>query len=228
MSNAAPVSVIIPVRNGSAHLKTAIDSVRQQMPAAAEVIVIDGDSTDGSAEIASACAGVRVLRQQSKGLAAARNEAIRQCRSPFIAFCDADDRWTEGSLNARLAAIDADPGLSAVIGRLALERLDDTPVTAGQESRLGVLMPGFTPGAMLARREAFETVGWFDESLTIGADSDWFVRLHQSSCTLRVIDAVVLRKGARASSLSGDVVRYRQELMGIARRFIAARRKSRE
>jgi hypothetical protein len=115
-----------------------------------------------------------------------------------------------------------------VIGRLTLERLDDTPVTAGQESRLGVLMPGFTPGAMLARRETFETVGWFDESLTIGADSDWFVRLHQSACALRLIDTVVLRKGARAASLSGDVVRYRQELMGIARRFIATKRKSRQ
>jgi len=85
-------------------------------------------------------------------------------------------------------------------------------------------VPGFTPGALLIRRETFELVGAFDETLSIGADSDWFVRLQTSPRPTLQIDAVVLYKGARNSSLSTDVGAYRRELLTVARRFIASRR----
>jgi glycosyltransferase involved in cell wall biosynthesis len=225
MTATAPVSVIIPVRNGAAHLGSAIESVLQQQPPPVDVLVIDGNSTDGSAAVASAYASVRLLRQKNLGLAAARNEAIRLCHSPFIGFCDADDRWTEGSLNARLAAFNSDPALLVVIGRVILERLEGASVTDAQQSRIGESLPGFTPGAMLARRQAIESVGWFDESLIIGGDSDWFVRLQQSSLPMQLIEPAVLRKGARGTSLSADVVQYRRELLTIARRYIDVKRK---
>ena len=77
------------------------------------------------------------------------------------------------------------------------------------------------------RREVFELVGAFDERLSIGADTDWFVRLQQSPHPARQIDAVVLRKGARGNSLSTDVATYRRELLTVARRFIARRRAGR-
>ena len=171
---------------------------------------------------------MQVLRQQGRGLAGARNEGVGRCRSRFVAFCDADDRWTENALAARLAVIDADPQVFAVIGRLSLERLDGAPTTAAQQSRLGVPLPGFTPGALLVRRALFDAIGLFDESLAIGADTDWFVRLHQSSFGIRVLQDAVLRKGARATSLSTDVSEYRRELLAIGRRYIQSQRKAAE
>ena len=87
-------------------------------------------------------------------------------------------------------------------------------------------MPGYTPGALMARRETFDAVGSFDETLVIGADSDWFVRLTQLDVRLDVLPTLVLRKGARASSLSADVTTYRRELLQVARRFLHQRRQS--
>jgi glycosyltransferase involved in cell wall biosynthesis len=79
MNETAPVSVIVPVRNAAAHLPAALASVLSQRPAPAECIVIDGGSTDGSVAIAEAH-GARILHQEGRGLAAARNQAIRASR----------------------------------------------------------------------------------------------------------------------------------------------------
>jgi glycosyltransferase involved in cell wall biosynthesis len=54
MNHLVPVSVIVPVRNAAAHLAAALASVQSQQPAPAEVIVIDGGSTDDSVAIARA------------------------------------------------------------------------------------------------------------------------------------------------------------------------------
>ena len=224
MKQTVPVSVIVPVRNAAAHLPAALESVAAQNPPPTEILVIDGDSSDDSVAIANGFPGVRVIPQTGSGLAAARNEAIRRCLQPLVAFCDADDRWTPGALTARLDALAADPGALAVIGLAVLEAIDGTLPTAAQSERLGRVVPGFTPGAMLVRREAFDRVGWFDEALSIGTDSDWFFRLQQSGRPAVRIDTLVLRKGARGTSLSTDVAKYRRELLTVARRYIVRQR----
>jgi glycosyltransferase involved in cell wall biosynthesis len=220
-----PVTAIVPTRDAAAHLSTALVTVAAARPA--ETIVIDGASTDDSIAIARRASGVRVLSQRSRGLAAARNEAISAATQPMIAFCDADDRWVEGGLDALHGALVAEPDALVAIGMVEPVALDGTESSEGQRARIGTRLAGFTPGAMLARREAFERIGPFDETLSIGADSDWFVRLVGQGLEPIRIDRVVLAKGMRGSSLSSDVAIYRRELLEVARRHIAARRRSR-
>ncbi|MGA0286565.1 MAG: glycosyltransferase family 2 protein [Phycisphaerales bacterium] len=220
-----PVTAIVPTRDAAAHLSTALATVAAARPA--ETIVIDGASNDDSIAIARRASGVRVLSQRSRGLAAARNEAISAATQPMIAFCDADDRWVEGGLDALHGALVAEPDALVAIGMVEPVALDGTESSEGQRARIGTRLAGFTPGAMLARREAFERIGPFDETLSIGADSDWFVRLVGQGLEPIRIDRVVLAKGMRGSSLSSDVAIYRRELLEVARRHIAARRRSR-
>lgn len=223
MNDAVPISVIVPVRNAAAHLAAALASVQSQQPAPAEVIVIDGGSTDDSATIARAL-GARVIAQDGRGLAAARNQAIRESQQPWIAFCDGDDRWAPGALECRMQALAATPQAWVVIGRVIREQLADTEATAAQLERVGRPVPGFTPGAMVAHRRAFDEIGFFDETLKIGTDSDWCIRLQESPQPAIQIEDVVLYKGTRGTSLSSDVEAYRRELLTVARRFIGRRR----
>ena len=223
MQNSFALSVIVPVRNAASHLPAALASIRPQLPQSAEILVIDGGSSDDSVAIATAH-GARVLYQQGRGLAAARNQAIRACNTPWISFCDADDRWASDSLAVRMGALDMNPPASAVIGRIVRERLPGTEATPGQLEQVGRPVPGFTPGAILVRRQIFEAIGYFDETLAIGADSDWFVRLQESEQPVLLIDDTVLFKGVRGLSLSADVDAYRRELLIVARRFIGRRR----
>jgi glycosyltransferase involved in cell wall biosynthesis len=227
MNTAVPgVGVVIPVRNGRRTIAAAIRSVCDQRPTPVDIVVIDGGSEDGSAALAATFPGVRVIAQAGRGLAAARNQGLRAVTGEMIAFCDSDDCWTVGALAARLNHLAAEPGCDAVIGLAEKILIDGDAATPQQASQLGRIVPGYTPGALMARREAFEIVGQFDERLVIGADSDWFVRLAQSDVRLEVLTTLVLRKGARASCLSADVTTYRRELLLVARRFLDRRRQS--
>ena len=169
---------------------------------------------------------MRVIAQAGRGLAAARNQGIRAVAGEAIAFCDADDYWTDGALAARLDHLYAEPCCGAVIGLAETVLIGSDTATPQQASRLGRVTPGYTPGALIVRREAFEAIGQFDETLAIGADSDWFARLAQSDVRLDVLPILVLRKGVRASSLSADITTYRRELLRVARRFVDRRRQS--
>lgn len=223
MNESFAVTVIVPVRNAAAHLPAALASIRPQLPHAGEILVIDGGSTDQSVAIATAH-GARVIDQHGRGLAAARNQAILASHTPWIAFCDGDDRWAADALAVRRRSLELHPTASAVIGRVIRERLPETEPTAAQLGQVGRPVPGFTPGAVLVRREMFDAIGFFDETLVIGADSDWFVRLQESDKPVLQIDDTVLFKGARGVSLSADVDAYRRELLIVARRFIGRRR----
>lgn len=222
------VTTIIAVRNAAPTLVAAIESVLMQHVAAPwqppEVIVIDGGSVDGSDRIARGYSRVSVIPQAGQGLAAARNEAIGVASGDVIAFCDADDRWTQGSLPVRLAALDADPSAGAAIGKLMLAEAVGAQPTPAQHALIGTPRLGYTPGCMVARRSAFDRIGMFDETLRIGADSDWFVRARQQGMRMATVDDVVLIKGARSTSLSADVAAYRKELLDVGRRFIQHRR----
>lgn len=218
------LAVVMPVRNARRFVAAAIGSVLAQTPPGTDVVVVDGELDGAAAAIAAAFPGVRILAQSGRGLAAARNQGVRAVHADVIGFCDADDRWADGALAERLGYLQTQPGCDAVIGQVVSESLDGESVTPQQLLRLGQPLPGFTPGALLARRHVFQRVGPFDETLTIGADSDWFVRLQQSTLTLAVLPAVVLRKGVRAGSLSTDLETYRGELLRVARGFLERRR----
>src|SRR5262249_38507428 len=103
------VGVVMPVRNGARTLAAAIRSVCSQRPAPADIVVIDGGSEDDSATLAAAFPDVRVIAQIGLGLAAARNQGLRAVKGEAIAFCDSDDRWTDGALAARLNHLATEP-----------------------------------------------------------------------------------------------------------------------
>jgi glycosyltransferase involved in cell wall biosynthesis len=212
------VGVVMPVLNNAGTIVPAIESILAQQPPPDEVIVIDGGSSDDTAAIASNYAGVRVLEQTDSGLGQARNQGVAELRTALLAFCDGDDRWTSDSLAFRRRSV-TENSRCAVIGHVATEAAQGE-LSRARTADLGRPSPGYTPGALLVTRDVFDEVGSFDESLAIGTDSDWFVRLRQSSIELEVLDSVVLIKGLRSGSLSTDVEQYRRELLSVARRYV--------
>lgn len=88
------ISVVIPVFNGERFLGEAIRSVLSQTLPPYEVLVIDDGSTDGSASLAESFGPpVRVIRQDNRGEAAARNRGIECAKGDWVAFLDCDDVW---------------------------------------------------------------------------------------------------------------------------------------
>ena len=109
--SSASVSVVIPTFNRQKVLPRAVMSVLHQSHRAAEVVVVDDGSTDGTAELIAARFGsVEILRQDNRGVSAARNAGIRATRGDWVAFLDSDDEWKPDKLERQLAALESEPG----------------------------------------------------------------------------------------------------------------------
>ena len=218
------VSVIVPVRNAMPFLSEALRSIAAQGVAPVEVLVVDGASTDGSRETALTFPHVRLVEQPGRGLAAARNLGLAAAQGDLIAFLDADDLWPAHSLVARLSHLAQRPDCLGVIGQVQRFLQPGTPLPAayagGWLERPAI---GYTPGALLAQRRLFDLVGLFDETLTLGGDSDWFARVGDMSAPLETLAQVTLHKRIHGANLSADVARYRQELLTVARRSLLRR-----
>jgi glycosyltransferase involved in cell wall biosynthesis len=89
------ISVVIPVRNAAAFIEECLASVLRSRPA--EVIVVDGCSTDATAEIV-ARAGVRMISDGGAGVAAARMMGVEAGGQPLVALIDADVVVPDGVL----------------------------------------------------------------------------------------------------------------------------------
>lgn len=90
------VSVVIPLYNKEPHIARTLNSVLSQTFQDFEIIVVDDGSTDNGAVVVQGYDDTRIqlIRQDNKGVSAARNRGVKEATSDFIAFLDADDEWT--------------------------------------------------------------------------------------------------------------------------------------
>lgn len=89
------VSIIVPVFNVKNYVSRCMESILNQTYGNIEVIIVNDGSTDGSAEICSRLKErdnrVSVITQENKGLASARNAALRKIKGNYVMCVDSDD-----------------------------------------------------------------------------------------------------------------------------------------
>lgn len=83
------VSIVVPVYNEEKYLKNCLESLLNQKEPAHEIIIVDNNSKDRSAEIARGYP-VRVLKEKKQGITYARNKGFNAAKYDIIARCDAD------------------------------------------------------------------------------------------------------------------------------------------
>ncbi|MFZ0430047.1 MAG: glycosyltransferase family A protein [Acidobacteriota bacterium] len=191
------VSAIVPVHNGAGFLAEALESILAQSHSPIEVIVVDDGSTDGTeATLRDYAGSLRVLRQEQRGAASARNRAIGIAQGDFLAFLDADDRWEPRKTERQLALLSREADVEAVFGRARQFRSDGNPATRGSRPDLTVPadLEGLVLGALLIRKEAFLRVGPLDESFQVGEFIEWFSRAKSRQLRWTMLDEVVLQR----------------------------------
>lgn len=195
------VSVIVPAYQAEAYLDEALESALAQDHSAYEIILIDDGSTDRTGEIAAAH-GVRVQRQPNRGPAAARNAGLALARGELLTILDSDDVWPSYRLSRQVAHLRAHPEDGMVMG------LTEAFVTPGEPRPAHFPLIAVTgpfpghPSTMLVRREAFELVGPFDESLRLSEDLDWLARAGDAGVRIGRLECTLLRYRIHAANTS--------------------------
>ena len=185
------VSVIVPAYNCAARIVHALDSIAAQSypRESIEIIVIDDGSTDDTAARVDAFAArspteTRYVVQQNAGPAAARNHGLSLARGDVIAFLDADDWWLPTKLELQVPLLNGAVGLvycdsAFVDGR---GRPIQNYVRRIRMQRGNILLPLFCDFFLLTSSVVLTSatvaaVGAFDESLAVGEDYEFFLRV---------------------------------------------------
>lgn len=183
------VSAIIPVFNGAATLRQALDSVLNQTEShGLELIVVDDGSTDTTAAIIKSYGDrVRAIRQSNAGPAAARNTGARSARGEYLAFLDADDRWLPEMPERAIDVLDSDPDCVLAYGNLMIVDSEGhslgSSLIAGEYAHapsMGAILERMwpiMPSAALIRRSAFDACGGFEEQFRGAGFEDAFLWL---------------------------------------------------
>ena len=217
-----PVSVIIPVFNGERFLAEAIESVLAQDYDPLEIIIIDDGSTDNTPRIAAGYADrIRYVRQKNGGPAAARNTGLLHSHGGAVSFLDADDLWTPGKLMSQVANLSERASVDIVLGhlqRIKWARAQEFECHGTPELSLNL-------GASLIRRQAFDVVGTFDESLRLADDWDWYMRARELGLSILVQQDVVLFYRRHEDNLTNQRDEGDRFTVEVFRRSLERRRK---
>ena len=209
----AVVSVVMPMRNASAHLLPQLQALSgQHCPVPWELVVADNGSTDGSVEIVRRHQGniphlVVVDASAAVGAGATRNAGVRAAAGALVVFCDADDVVAPGWLAGMVQALGTSPLVAAHVD---FRRLNEPWTVTYRDAGTGLrdTEPAFLPYAFAAalgvRRCLHEALGGFDEKLLgAGEDRDYCYRAKLAFGVSPVLAAgAVVHYRARCTPLS--------------------------
>ena len=189
--SAPRVSVIIPAYNVSSYIPEALDSVFAQSLQDFEVIVVNDGSSDTpqlKTAVQPYADKLLYIEQPNRGVSAARNLAIQSARGDFLAFLDADDVWLPQYLEVQLNFLNEHPGAVAAIsdvlrfGEAAPKPYERRMLASDNLNLLSFddmlrRKGGQLPSATVVRRASAVASGLFDESMRVGEDIDFCIRV---------------------------------------------------
>ncbi|MBK1674842.1 hypothetical protein CKO35_16420 [Ectothiorhodospira shaposhnikovii] len=228
----ARVSVIIPAFNARPFIGEAIRSVEDQGFDELQIIVVDDGSTDGTGDyVAIHYPSVHLIRKRNGGAATARNAGLVHATGDYIAFLDADDLWLPGKLKAQLAHLETHPEIQLVCS--GFERLEPNqdgtfpslePILEKADSiPSNLLNPDFSgwiyhkllincevwTSTVVFRRKLMDSIGFFDESLRLGQDYDYWLRASRSTQIHFLLRPMAIyRQHSHSATAKGAPVSY--------------------
>lgn len=173
------LSIITPTRNSAATLPATLGSLRSLVAQGAEHIVVDSESTDGTAELARQ-SGATVLSYPPGNMYAAVNHGMRHASGQILTYINSDDVLYP---DAVLRAMAARPAPDAIVyGNINL--IDDTgrvlryrrsPPTRWLRVAMSAYAAVPQQGALFSRR-VFDSLEGFNARYQLSSDYDFFSR----------------------------------------------------
>lgn len=221
--------------NSAATIGQAIGSVLLQTRHDWELIVVDDGSTDSTAAIASSFddARIRVVGQENRGPAAARNAGLRLARAPLVSTLDSDDLWLPDYLAVMGRALEAAPEaalaytdawvLDDATGRIrkttemAWQEPPDPPPEEPGAFFEELLRRNFVYNSVSARRDVLLALGGYDERLLTGEDWELWLRVAASGARCVRAPGILGVHRDHAHSLSADTRRMRAGKLEVYR-----------
>lgn len=207
------ISVIIPVHNRAVMVRQAIRSVQAQSGSDVELLVVDDGSTDGTAKrIRNHFPDLPVIRQDHRGVSAARNRGILKSSGEFIAFLDSDDLFLPPKCRAQAEFLQQHPELLLVHSdehwlrdKKFLKQGLEYRREGGDQFERSLEKCVISPSSVMLRRELLDEVGLFDESMPACEDYDLWLRVTSRHPVGYIPHPLLIKRGGHPDQLSRTV-----------------------
>ena len=225
-------AVVIPLYNKKNHIKKTIRSVLNQEFKDYKIIVVNDDSTDGSATIVKALNHPKIIlfHQKNKGVSAARNFGAKNAAAKYITFLDADDLWYPNHLTELKKSIDLFPKAGAFSNNYRIALTDSyvrntkfsfdfsaTPTQIKDYFTCSMYDELTMVQCIAIKKQVFEKIGGFDSQLKVIEDVDFLIRLGlNEQIIFNPETTVVYRK--QAAELSRK--EYNQERLNLLCKYL--------
>jgi glycosyltransferase involved in cell wall biosynthesis len=224
------VSVIVPAYDVAEYIGEALDSVLAQTFTDYEIIVVNDGSPDTESlekALAPYMSRIVYLKQENRGVSAARNAGIAAARGSLIAFLDGDDTWLPNYLEVQVARIQADPTIDVLYPNVIMfgdsseageEFMAICPSNGEVTFERLLLQECNVSNCSIARRETIVRAGLFDESLRSVEDFDLWLRVIKQGGRIAYHRDVLARYRRRPGSLTADPVWLSEHILEVLKK----------
>jgi glycosyltransferase involved in cell wall biosynthesis len=218
------VSIVIPCYNSGKYLPDALHSIEvYQNTPALQIIIVDDGSKDAETHryletLDHSC--YKVIYQDNRGPAAARNTGVAVAESEFLLFLDSDNKIRPEYIDRGIEVLTAKPDVGVVYGNAEFFGKMLRPRFKSGPFDISTLLKGnYIDVCSMVRKKAFDDIGGFDESRILFGHEDWelwirmftkgwnFQYLNQTLFDYRVRENSLLMQKSEEDNLRG-VLRY--------------------
>lgn len=228
------ISLVTPCYNAARFIRDTIESVLAQEGVEVEYGIVDGASTDGTAEIVRGCESrlAWLISERDGGQADALNKGFARMSGEVLGFLNADDVLEPGALRVVAAAFEEDPALDLVYGRVTWMDVDGRSEGThhGDISSLGEVLDlqrvwwaqrQWVQPEVFFRRRLWERVGGFDTRYHLAFDYDYWVRCFLAGMRVKRLPQTLVRFRLHAEQKSSASRQAADEIREIVGRALA-------
>ena len=203
------VAIVVPCFNHGEFLLEAIASVERFVSVPYELVIVnDGSSERHTLDVLERLrrAGYRIIDQDNRGLAEARNRGIRAANCDIFLPLDADNRLLPGFVEAALDVLARDRSIMAVYGDRRECGLRSGRVTVGVPDLTRLLCGNYIDACAVIRRDAWRACGGYDPDMPVQGMEDWdlWLSMLEHGFTLHRLDMETFDYRVRPGSMLSE------------------------
>lgn len=207
------ISIILPTKNEKKIIATTLEGF-SKYSGPKEIIVSDGNSTDGTIEIAEKYTDKVIVHtgEKRQNISQGRNAGAQIAQGEYLVFMDADTsiKNPDAFFEKAISRFEQNPKLGAMTVKIKVLPENETmgdKIVFGFMNLLHRFYNNFchigvsTGEFQMMRKTVFDEVGGFNETFAAGEDYDMFKRISKKYCTLMDPSLIIYHTGRRAHSI---------------------------